>query len=147
MSDYTRAFAISASGMALERLRLEVAATNLANANATKLNGGRPYQPERVVAAPANRFDEMLSDNASPLALRGVGAVEVQTVNVAPRVQQDAGNPQADAQGLVSMPAINPVEEMVTVMSSVRAFEADVRALDAARTMALKALAIGSNNS
>ncbi len=147
MSDYTRAFAISASGMGLERLRLEVAATNLANANATKTQNGRTYAPQRVVAAPANRFDDMLGDGISPLSLRGVGAVEVQTMNVAPRVEQDPGNPQADAQGLVAMPAINPVEEMVTVMSSVRAFEADVRALDAARTMALKAIEIGAPNS
>ena len=146
MSDYNKLFAISASGMALERLRLEVAATNLANADTTQPQGGHPYLPQRVVARPATNFEGVLNGAVSPLELRGPGTVEVQSVNAPPRLEHDPGNPAADANGMVALPAINSVEETMTMMTAVRAYEADVRALNAARTMAMKALEIGSSN-
>lgn len=144
MSDYTRAFAISASGMSLERLRLEVAALNLANTHATQTTNGRPYAPLRVTAAPiSGRFDAMLTDRVDTLGLRGVNAVSVIPMDNAPRMEYDPGNPAADERGFVALPPVNPVEEMVTVMTSTRAYEANVRALNAAKAMALKALEIG----
>jgi flagellar basal-body rod protein FlgC len=145
MSDYTKAFAISASGMSLERLRLEVASNNLANADAARPLNGRLYAPERVVAGAANQFEGLLNGGTvNPETLRGVGPVQIQQTNVAPRLESDPGNPLADAQGFVAYPAVNSVEEMITVMSSVRAFESDARALESARTMALKAIEIGA---
>jgi flagellar basal-body rod protein FlgC len=146
MSDYMRTFAISAGGMSLERLRLEVAATNLANANATQLAGGRPYLPLRVVAAPATGFESALNDRVGALALRGPGAVRVEQINAPPRLESDPGNPAADAQGMVARPSINPVEESLTLLSCVRAYEANVRAFNAGKAMAQKALQIGSSS-
>ena len=146
MSDYMKAFAISASGMAVERLRVEVAATNLANADSTQPAGGHPYLPQRVIAHPVSNFEGVLNEGQSALALRGAGAVEVQSVNAPPRLEHDPGNPAADAQGMVALPAINAVEETMTLMTAVRAYEANVRAMNAAHTMAMKALEIGSNN-
>jgi len=146
MTDYLKALAISSSGMSLERLRLEVATTNLANADATKPKNGHPYLPLRVVATPATKFEGVLNDGQDALELRGAGSVQVEQVNSPPRLEHDPGNPTADANGMVELPAINPVEETLTMMTAVRAFEADVRAFNAAKTMAMKALEIGSNN-
>jgi flagellar basal-body rod protein FlgC len=123
-----------------------VAATNLANADATQPKEGHPYLPQRVIAKPATNFDSMLSDRTSALSLRGTGSVVVQSVNAPPRMEHDPGNPAADAQGMVAVPAINAVEETMTLMTAVRAYEADVRAVNAAKTMAMKALEIGSSN-
>lgn len=148
MSDYTRIFAISASGMAVERLRLEVAAMNLSNAHSTQGLTGKPFIPLRVVAKPAtNTFDTMLSDRANPLTLRGVNSVEVRSVQAAPQLEYDPGNPYADDRGFVARSPVNPLEEMVTVMTSTRAYEANVRTLNAAKSMALKALEIGDTRS
>lgn len=150
MADYTRLFAISASGLSLERLRLEVAATNFANAHSTQGVNGRPFTPLRVVATAANAgFEAKLTRSGEllPSALKGVGAVEVRSVSAGPRLEYDPGNPAADNQGFVSLSPVNPVEEMLTVMSSVRAFQANVRVLNAAKSMVTSALEIGDPRS
>jgi flagellar basal-body rod protein FlgC len=150
MADYTRLFAISASGLSLERLRLEVAAANFANAHATEGVNGRPFTPLRVVAKSVDSgFEAKLngSGNLPPSALQGVGEVEVRSVQAGPRLNYDPGNPAADSRGFVAESPVNPVEEMLTVLSSVRAFQANVRVLNAAKSMALKALEIGDSRS
>ncbi|MCK9383349.1 MAG: flagellar basal body rod protein FlgC [Nevskia sp.] len=149
MADYTRVFAISASGLSLERLRLEVAATNFANAHATSGANGRPFTPLRVVARAADAgFEAKLTGTGTvPPLLQGVGDVEVRSVQAGPRLEYDPGNPAADDRGFVSLSPVNPVEEMLTVLSSVRAFQANVRVLNAAKSMALKALEIGDSRS
>jgi flagellar basal-body rod protein FlgC len=146
MTDFTRIFAISASGMSLERLRLEVAATNIANAHASEGGIKNPYTPRRVVASTSPDFDQILENGqADPTSLSGVGQVRVQTVDATPRLEYDPGNPAADERGFVSISSVNAVEEMVTVLSSVRAYEANVRALNAGKAMISRALEIGSS--
>lgn len=146
--DYQNAFAISSAGMAVERLRVEVSALNLANANTVAADDGTSFQPMRVIArasagASANaRATAAGFANLVDLALAGPEA-DVQAIAQAPRRVLEPGHPMADAQGFVSYPAVDSAAEMLTLMSATRGYEANVAAMNAARTMAMKALDIG----
>jgi len=137
--DFSQTFAISAAGMNVERLRVDVAALNLANANAAIVPGGIGYQPLRVAtsASAGTGFGALVGG-----ALAAPQAV-VEPAAVAPRQVLDPGNPAANAQGFVQYPGVDTTVEMMTLMSATRAYEANVSALAAARSMALKALEIG----
>lgn len=143
--DYYCAFEISASGMALERVRLDTLALNLANANTTRAEDGGPYRPLRVIARARDGAEfegriDALFNGAHP---GGVEVTEIVAEDVAPRMVLDPGHPDADDRGYVAYPNINPVSEMVTLIEAVRGYEANVRALNAAKAMALSALEIG----
>ena len=145
--DYYAAFAIGASGLEVQKTRLDVSALNLANAHSTRA-GGALYQPLTVVSAPrtAARGDALLSPAASALPALGAEVVSVQALNLAPRLVHEPGHPDADARGFVAYPAVEPLREMLTLMSATRAYEANLSALNAARTMAQRALEIGGNS-
>jgi flagellar basal-body rod protein FlgC len=140
--DYLQSFAISAAGMAAERTRVEVAALNLANAN-TVLEAGQGYRPMRVLvhasasAATAAAFDALVGGG-----LQGP-EVRVEATGREPRRVLEPGHPAADAAGFVAYPAVDATAEMVSMMTAMRAYEANVAAIDAARTVALKTLEIG----
>ena len=141
--DYQSAFAISAAGMSAEKLRADVAALNLANANTPQSLKGAGFQPLRV-----------LSSARAPPAARTFGAMVEQGLSVdqnlsvapyrapASRVYEP-GHPQADKDGYVSYPGVDTLTEMMTLMVASRAYEADVAAFNAAKSMAMKALEIG----
>lgn len=141
--DYLQSFAISAAGMAVERTRVEVAAMNLANANTVQDPAGAGYQPLRVVARAAQAsFGSMVDGGLGAAALP---AANVEPLPVAPRLVQEPGHPFANEQGFVAYPAVDAATEMVSMMSATRAYEANVAALNTARTLALKTLDIGRN--
>ena len=119
-------------------MRLEATAANLANAQTT----GTDFRPLRAIAASAtpDAFDLRLAA-ALP---RPLGAAIVAGKS-APRMVVDPGHPDADARGFVAYPDVSPVSEMVRLIEIGRAYEANVRALAMARSMALKALEIGSD--
>ena len=138
--DYSRTFAISAAGMNVERLRVDVAALNLANANAAFTAGGANYQPLRVAttASHVQNFGTLVGGGlAVPQAV-------VEPGTQPPRQVLEPGNPAADAQGFVRYPGVDTTVEMMNLMSATRAYEANVAALNAARSMAMKALDIGA---
>jgi flagellar basal-body rod protein FlgC len=142
--DISSLFDISAAGMNVERMRLEVSAANLANANTTRGPNGIPYVPQQVVVqSGAARFDQTFE------AIRGtlpaLPEARVEASPVAPRLVYDPAHPDANADGFVSYPGVDPVSEMVQLMTVTRAYEADVRAFNAARSMAQRALDIGSS--
>jgi len=139
--DYLSSFAISAAGMNVERLRVDVAAMNLANANASITVNGANYQPLQVVATAtrAGSFGALVGGG-----LVGPQAV-VQPSTLLPRQVLEPGHPAADAQGFVRYPGVDTTVEMMTLMSATRAYEANVSALNAARSMAMKALEIGGS--
>lgn len=142
MSGYMDIFDVSGAGMRLERLRLETSALNIANAHSTRGADGTLYQPLRVVArANMASFEQNLLYGSSADALTGF---ELVPTAAQPRLVYDPGHPHADVQGYVAMPAINPLVEMTQIMTAVRAYEANVKAIEAARSMALRALDIGS---
>ena len=142
--DYLAAFDISASGMAVEKYRLDVMALNLANANSTRGSNGEVYQPLRVISGARADFASHLNAYAKGQAL-GAEIVDVRPTNQEPRLVFDPSHPEADAKGYVAYPNINTVSEMVTMIEATRAYEANVKAMNAAKSMALRALEIGKN--
>ena len=140
---------ISASGMTAERLRMDVVANNLANVNTTRTPEGGPFRRQVVVFAPGSRsFGDTLSaslsgGNSGDASLRGVQVQGIIPDRSPLKRVYEPGHPDADAQGYVSMPNIDTVTEMVDMMSATRAYEADVSAVDAVKSMAQKAIDIG----
>ncbi|HHW15643.1 MAG TPA: flagellar basal body rod protein FlgC [Firmicutes bacterium] len=130
---------VSASALTAERLRLDVIANNLANANTTRTPEGGPYRRQVVVFAP--RTDE---GSGWPLADRGAGG-GVRVVGIMPdsaplRRVYNPGHPDADAEGYVTMPNVDPVVEMVDLIAATRAYEANVTVITETKNMALRAL-------
>lgn len=144
--DYASTFAISAAGMALERTRVEVATLNLANAHTVAAPGQSAYAPMRVVGLPVQgaSFAALMLSSQTAATLKPDFRVEPAPVQ--PRMVQEPGHPLADARGFVSYPAVDPAAEMVALMGATRAYEANVAAMNTARTLALKALEIGGNS-
>lgn len=141
--DFSFASAISASGMELERARLDVAAINLANVHTSRAAYGGPFKPLRVLASAPSSFPNMLegmtTDNSVPMP-----QITIQETNAAPRLVYEPGHPDANQKGFVAYPGIDTVSEMVNLMTAVRAYEANVVAMNAAKSMASKALEIGN---
>ena len=139
-----RSIDAAASGMTAERLRLDVISNNLANANTTRTAAGGPYRRQQVVFAPRESdasFSSLLNQEMSTGdGVRVVGIVQDQSPL---KSVYDPQHPDADARGYVQMPNVNVVSEMVDMMTASRAYEANVAAVNAAKTMALKALDIG----
>jgi flagellar basal-body rod protein FlgC len=143
--DYATAFRISAAGMDFERMRVDVTALNLANMHASRAADGSMYQPLRVVAKTGTiaSFGTLYDATQGQAALAVPQNVHVEPMQVAPRVVYEPGHPQADERGYVSYPGVNHAGEMVNLVSALRSYEANVVAMNAAKTMALKALDIG----
>lgn len=144
--DFFNALDISASALTAERTRMNLISNNLANANATRTAEGGPYKRKDAVFATQqsrNSFNEKLEKlqqgGAPPT---GVQVTEIVEDQRPPRMQFDPGHPDADAQGYVAMPNVNVVEEMADMIAATRAYEANVTATQAAKSMALKTLEI-----
>jgi flagellar basal-body rod protein FlgC len=134
---------ISASALSAERLRMDVTAENLANAQTTRGANGQPYRRKEVVLQEApGSFGATLSK------AMGAGSGSAGGVQVAGIVEDstplkrvyDPGHPDADAQGYVSMPNVDTVTEMVDLISASRAYEANVTAMNAAKQMFARTL-------
>lgn len=143
--DYFNAFDISASGMRVQKIMLETVALNLANVNTTRGASGGPYSPLQVVVAEKSGFANQLAALQNGYSAGGAEVVEILPAVNQPRLVHDPDHPDAGEDGFVAFPDINPVSEMVNLMQATRAYEANVRALNAAKTMALRALEIGAN--
>jgi flagellar basal-body rod protein FlgC len=143
--DYRNVFAISAAGMDLERQRVDVATLNLANANTVQAPNGSGYQPMRVVArslaALPGQFAGLVAGRGG---VNAAGAtVTIEPLDVAPRQSYDPGHPYADEHGFVRYAPVDTATEMITMMSAIRSYEANVAAMNTSRQMAVKALEIG----
>lgn len=130
---------ISASGLTAQRQRLNVIAENLANAHTTRTPQGGPYLRKHVIleAQPAETFASFLETPQK------VAVVQVVETREGLKPQYDPTHPDADEQGMVLWPNVNPVSEMVSLTTASRAFEANVAVFRAAKALALKALEIG----
>ena len=130
------AIKVSSSGMSAERTRMNVIAKNLANMNTTRTPEGGPYRRQQVV------FSEVLgSAMNSEDTGRGVVVASIGEDNSEPIKKYDPNHPDA-IDGYVYYPNINPVTEMVDMISASRAYEANIQALVSARNMIYKALDI-----
>lgn len=143
--DYRSAFQISASGMTVEKTRLDVTAVNLANVHSTRAADGTLFRPMRVLSAPAGTSFSATLESLGATGLAGVQVASIEEAVASPRAVYEPGHPQADDKGFVEYPGVDQVSEMVTMMTAVRAYEANVIAMNAAKTMAVKALDIGGS--
>lgn len=128
-------WAISASGLTAERLRLDLVAGNVANMNTTRTSEGGPYRRRVPV------FTEMLADAAPPAD--GVRVAGIYLDPSPPRLVYDPQHPDADARGYVSLPNINIVNEMVDLITATRSYEANAAVLNGSKAIAMRALEIG----
>jgi len=143
--DFFDALATSSSGLSAQRLRMNLISGNLANANTTRTAEGGPYRRREAVFAAGPEgasFGELL-EKQRRLSLPHVKVVDIFTDQSQPIRKFDPRHPDADAQGYVSLPNINVMEEMVNLISATRSYEANIAAIRSAKDMALKALEIG----
>lgn len=141
--DYHAAFQISASGMAVEKLRLDVTAANIANMHSAAAGPDQVYRPLRVLAQATPLSFSQQFGTLYGAAGGGVQVTAVAPQAVAPRMAHEPGHPYADAKGMVAYPGVNHTEEMVNLNTALRAYEANVAAMNAAKTMAARTLEIG----
>uniref|UniRef100_A0A7C3Z9Z6 Flagellar basal-body rod protein FlgC n=1 Tax=Desulfobacca acetoxidans TaxID=60893 RepID=A0A7C3Z9Z6_9BACT len=134
-----RTMELSASGLTAQRQRLNVIAENLANAQVTRTPEGGPYLRKNVIleTQPLEDFGSLM---ASPAKVAVSDIVESREGLVQ---EYDPTHPDANQDGIVTWPNVNPVTAMVSLVLASRAFDANVAAFKAAKTMALKALDIG----
>lgn len=135
------ATAASASALSVERTRIEVAVSNIANAESTRAANGEPYRRRDVVLAaqPMSAFDDALG-NAGAMGVRVAGVVQDQ----APfRKRYEPSHPDADEAGFVAFPNVDTPQEMVDMLGAARAYQANIAAITTIRQMVAKALEIG----
>lgn len=148
--DYDAILGVSAAGMSLEKLRTDVTALNLANAH-TLVGAQGGYQPLRVVTSvtPLANASRSMSGFASLVdaTLHAPQEAAVVPTGAAPTRVYEPTHPAADANGYISYPGVDQVTEMTTLMVSVRAYQADIAAFNTSKTLALKALEIGDQQS
>jgi len=131
--------AVSGSALAAERQRSEIIAANMANAETTHTQAGGPFHRREVVfqsLGPSNFSLALASTNA--FGGPPPGSVQISEVvddPTPPVMRYEPGNPDANKDGFVAYPAINPVEEMVDLMSSVRAYQLNASAVAATKQM------------
>jgi flagellar basal-body rod protein FlgC len=139
---------ISASALTAERLRMDVVAENLANAQTTRGADGQPYRRKEVVLQQRDGgFGTALHAAMGGAGRSGNAAGGVEVAGIVEdqsdaKLVYDPGHPDADAQGYVRMPNVNPVTEMVDLISASRGYEANVTAIQTAKTMFSKTLDI-----
>lgn len=141
-----KAMEISLSGLDVEWRRLEIIADNLANVNTVRTADGGPYRAMRLLSGPLKSgtktsFEGQLGAESSKL--NGVTVYGVEPVDAPPRKVHEPGNPMADADGNVAYPDIDHSAEMVLMVKTSRAYEADLVAMNAAREMYVKSLDMG----
>jgi flagellar basal-body rod protein FlgC len=142
--DFFSSMNVSSSALSAERTRMNLISSNLANASATRTPEGGPYKRKDAVfsATPVeNRFNRAL--DGATAQLRKVDVSQIVEDQNPPRLQYDPGHPDANPQGYVAMPNVNVVEEMADMISATRSYEANVTAVQAAKSMAMKTLEIG----
>jgi flagellar basal-body rod protein FlgC len=141
-----QAIKISASGLVAERARLEVAVENLANAHTTRTVSGGPYRRRDVVfqAYPMGAsFAEELDHASATEEPLGVRVSAILHDPAPPMRVYDPGHPDADAEGYVSLPNVNPVEEMVNIVSAARSFESNLTAITMTRELVERSIELG----
>ncbi len=129
----------TASALNAERIRMDVVSQNISNAQVTRGPDGLPYRRQQVVFETV--LDSQIEGNGP-----GGPTVQIATIKADPRppvLVYRPGHPDADTRGMVAMPNINVHEEMVDLIASSRAYEANLAVVKSARSMAMQALSIG----
>jgi flagellar basal-body rod protein FlgC len=124
---------VAASGLSAQRIRINVLSSNMANATTTRTEHGGPYRKKNVV------FHQVLEGKYKG----GVQVKEIVPDHKPPLLRFEPGHPDANEEGYVAYPNINPVEEMVNLMEASRSYEANVTVINTAKQLAMQSLSIG----
>lgn len=125
---------VSSSGLSAERLRMDLIADNLANANTTRTPDGQPYRRKVAIFQPIT---------PTPSMPGGVRVAQIAEDTTPPRLVYEPGHPDADANGYVAYPNVDIVHEMVDMITASRAYEANIQAFNAAKNMFMRTIDIG----
>ncbi|HZN95157.1 MAG TPA: flagellar basal body rod protein FlgC [Myxococcales bacterium] len=140
--DFFTALNISSSGLSAERERVNVASSNLANAESTRsADGSGPYRRRDPVLESVS-FDAALSGASGEPGAVGVKVAEIVEDQRPGRKVYSPGHPDADEKGFVTFPNVNPVHEVVNLLSASKSYEANASAVDTLKGMAQRALDI-----
>ena len=140
-----KSMGISASGLQAQRVMVNVISTNLANVHTTRTAEGGPYRRRQAIFSTSplpQKFGDLLFVRMGQQQT-GVKAEVVEDYDRRGEMIYDPSHPDADESGVVSLPNVNAVEEMVALLAAMRCYEANVTAFNTAKTMALKSLEIG----
>lgn len=129
---------VSSSGLSAQRKRMDTISENIANSNTTRTEDGGPYKKKKVIVKENKDFASVLNDKMS-----GVKVDSIYEDGSAVKREYDPSHPDADEEGYVLKPDINVVEEMTNMISTSRSYEANVTAMNAVKSMAMKAINIG----
>lgn len=144
---FFRSMDISSSALTSQSMRVEVISQNLANSQTTRTAEGGPYRRKMVVFEEkqfANDFEEAMQSALNRVhAGSGVRVASIVEDESALRRVYEPEHPDADEEGYVLYPNVNPVTEMVNLISATRSYEANVTGLNSTKAMAMKALEIG----
>ncbi len=130
--DFLTALNVSASGLAAERTRVNLASSNLANAESTRGPDGQPY----------HRKDPVFEATTFEGQLEGVRVAEIREDQSPGKKVYSPGHPDADANGFVTFPDVNPIHEIVNLMSAQKAYDANATAVETLKGMATRAMDI-----
>lgn len=143
--DFFSSMRVSATGLDAQTKKINTISSNIANAETTHGIDKGPYRrKDPIFAAQVDResFGEILN-NALDEQVQGVQVIDIAEDKNSPRMLYQPNHPDADQEGYVAMPNINPVQEMANMMIAQRSYEANITAFNAAKIMAQKALEIG----
>lgn len=131
----------SATGLSAQRTRVNIASSNLANAETTRGPDGEVYRRKDPVFE-AVALEEGVATTGAEAGTVGVQVAGIEEDDSPGRMVFMPGHPDADAEGFVELPNVNPIHEVVNLMTAQRGYEANATALDTAKTMAQRALEI-----
>ena len=143
--DFLTSMQISSSGLSVQRKRMETISSNLANVETTQTPEGGPYRRKDVVVTALPLQDDFSSFLNTELgnSLSQVLVTDIVSDQKEPRLVFNPDHPDANESGYVAMPNIDMVTEMVNMMTARRSFEANATAVNAAKSMALRAIELG----
>lgn len=141
--DIFTAMQVSASALSAQRTRLNVISGNLANVGTTRTPEGGPYRKRDVVFQSSQNMFENHLQQAMDTNVQGVEVSRIQPNSREFRTVYQPGHPDADENGMLTLPNINVMEEVVDMMTAMRSYEANITAIKSAQRMATKALEIG----
>ena len=136
---------ISASALTAEKTRIDIIAKNMANANSTRATGGMPYRRQMVIFEEnkGTSFSEHLSKYTNKNNGKGVKISKIVEDDTPFKLKYEPGHPDADENGYVQMPNVDTIKEMVDLISAQRSYDANITAMNASKSMLMKALDIG----
>lgn len=145
---YFGALDIGASALTAQRLRMDTISQNIANANTTRTADGTPYRRRLVVFQERSQgipFSEYLSASSRERYVgKGVKVAAIMEDASDFKRVYDPGHPDSDEEGYVEMPNVDIITEMVNMISATRAYEANVTSINTTKSLAMKALEIGT---